>query len=174
VFVHDDYVVGEVNKGFYYVSEALDFERFTLYTVSAYVRKYEALRDAVRQAEREGKTLKDDPIVRQRIAWFATQIHVAKMHMMRVVSKAAAGEVPNIESSMFKLWTTTLGQRFADEFMTMNGAAGVLKKNQPNAPANGRFEHIYRYSVVDTVGAGTSEVQKNILARRGLGLPVEN
>jgi alkylation response protein AidB-like acyl-CoA dehydrogenase len=174
VFVHDDYVVGEVNKGFYYVSEALDFERFTLYTVSAYVRKYEALRDAVRQAERQGKPLKDDVIVRQRIAWFATQIHVAKMHMMRVVAKAAAGEVPNIESSMFKLWTTTLGQRFADEFMTMNGAAGVLRKGQENAPANGRFEHIYRYSVVDTVGAGTSEVQKNILARRGLGLPVEN
>ena len=174
VFVHDDYVVGEVNKGWYYVSEALDFERFTLYTISAYVRKYEALRDAVREAQRNGTALKDDPIARQRVAWFATQIEVARMHMMRVISKASAGEVPNIESSMFKLWTTTLGQRFADEFMTMFGATGALKKGNPNAPANGRFEHIYRYSVVDTVGAGTSEVQKNILARRGLGLPVEN
>ena len=75
---------------------------------------------------------------------------------------------------MFKLWTTTLGQRFADEFMTMFGATGALRKGSKNAPGNGRFEHIYRYSVVDTVGAGTSEVQKNILARRGLGLPVEN
>ena len=174
VFVHDDYVVGEVNKGWYYVSEALDFERFTLYTISAYVRKYEALRDAIREAQRNGSALKDDPIARQRVAWFATQIEVARMHMMRVISKASAGEVPNIESSMFKLWTTTLGQRFADEFMTMFGATGALKKGNPNAPANGRFEHIYRYSVVDTVGAGTSEVQKNILARRGLGLPVEN
>jgi len=174
VFVHDDYVVGEVNKGWYYVSEALDFERFTLYTISAYVRKYEALRDAVREAQRNGTALKDDPIARQRVAWFATQIEVARMHMMRVISKASAGKVPNFESSMFKLWTTTLGQRFADEFMTMFGATGALKKGNPNAPANGRFEHIYRYSVVDTVGAGTSEVQKNILARRGLGLPVEN
>ena len=174
VFVHDDYVVGEVNKGWYYVSEALDFERFTLYTISAYVRKYEALRDAVREAQRNGSALKDDPIARQRVAWFATQIEVARMHMMRVISKASAGEVPNIESSMFKLWTTTLGQRFADEFMTMFGATGTLRKGSQNAPANGRFEHIYRYSVVDTVGAGTSEVQKNILARRGLGLPVEN
>ena len=174
VFVHDDYVVGEVNKGWYYVSEALDFERFTLYTISAYVRKYEALRNAVREAQRDGKALKDDPIARQRVAWFATQIEVARMHMMRVVAKASAGEVPNIESSMFKLWTTTLGQRFADEFMTMFGATGALKKGSEHAPGNGRFEHIYRYSVVDTVGAGTSEVQKNILARRGLGLPVEN
>jgi len=174
VFVHDDYVVGEVNKGWYYVSEALDFERFTLYTISAYVRKYEALRNAVREAQRDGSPLKDDPIARQRVAWFATQIEVARMHMMRVVAKASAGEVPNIESSMFKLWTTTLGQRFADEFMTMFGASGALRKGSDKAPANGRFEHIYRYSVVDTVGAGTSEVQKNILARRGLGLPVEN
>jgi alkylation response protein AidB-like acyl-CoA dehydrogenase len=174
VFVPDDYVVGEVNKGWYYVSEALDFERFTLYTINAYVRKYEALRDAIRDAERDGKPLRDDPLVRQRVAWFATQIEVARMHMLRVVAKAAAGEVPNIESSMFKLWTTTLGQRFADEFMTMFGAAGALRKGSADAPANGRFEHIYRYSVVDTVGAGTSEVQKNILARRGLGLPVEN
>ena len=174
VFVHDDYVVGEVNKGWYYVSEALDFERFTLYTINAYVRKYEALRNAVREAQRDGKALKDDPIARQRVAWFATQIEVARMHMMRVVAKASAGEVPNIESSMFKLWTTTLGQRFADEFMTMFGATGALKKGSEHAPGNGRFEHIYRYSVVDTVGAGTSEVQKNILARRGLGLPEEN
>jgi alkylation response protein AidB-like acyl-CoA dehydrogenase len=174
VFVHDDYVVGEVNKGWYYVSEALDFERFTLYTISAYVRKYEALRNAIREAQRDGKALKDDPIARQRVAWFATQIEVARMHMMRVVAKASAGEVPNIESSMFKLWTTTLGQRFADEFMTMFGATGALRKGSEHAPGNGRFEHIYRYSVVDTVGAGTSEVQKNILARRGLGLPVEN
>jgi len=174
VFVHEDYVVGEVNKGWYYVSEALDFERFTLYTISAYVRKYEALRNAIREAQRDGSPLKDDPIARQRVAWFATQIEVARMHMMRVVAKASAGEVPNIESSMFKLWTTTLGQRFADEFMTMFGAAGALRKGSEGAPANGRFEHIYRYSVVDTVGAGTSEVQKNILARRGLGLPVEN
>jgi alkylation response protein AidB-like acyl-CoA dehydrogenase len=174
VFVHDDYVVGEVNKGWYYVSEALDFERFTLYTISAYVRKYEALRNAIREAQRDGKALKDDPIARQRVAWFATQIEVARMHMMRVVAKASTGEVPNIESSMFKLWTTTLGQRFADEFMTMFGATGALRKGSEHAPGNGRFEHIYRYSVVDTVGAGTSEVQKNILARRGLGLPVEN
>src|SRR5213593_2025916 len=48
VFVPDDYVVGEVNKGFYYISEALDFERFTLFTVSAFVKKYEALRTYLR------------------------------------------------------------------------------------------------------------------------------
>ncbi|MHB8511585.1 MAG: acyl-CoA dehydrogenase family protein [Actinomycetota bacterium] len=174
VWVSDDYVVGEVNKGWYYISEALDFERFTLYTVSAYVRKYEALRDYLRSAERDGKPIKDDPFVRRTIAWFATQTEVAKMHCLRVISTAAAGGVPNVESAMFKLWTTTLGQRIADEALTMAGAAGALRRGAPGAPVAGRFEHIYRYSVVDTVGAGTSEVQRNIIARRALGLPVQN
>jgi alkylation response protein AidB-like acyl-CoA dehydrogenase len=75
---------------------------------------------------------------------------------------------------MFKLWTTQMGQRLADEFLTLVGPIGALKRGTPHAPVDGRFEHIYRYSVVDTVGAGTSEVQRNIIARRALGLPVTN
>jgi 3-oxocholest-4-en-26-oyl-CoA dehydrogenase alpha subunit len=174
VWVGDDYVVGEVNKGWYYISEALDFERFTLFTVSAYVKKYEALRAYLREQTRDGKPLRDDAEVRRRIAWLATGVEVAKMHCLRVISTAAGGGVPNIESAMFKLWTTQLGQRMADEFLTLVGPTGALKRGTEHAPVDGRFEHIYRYSVVDTVGAGTSEVQRNIIARRGLGLPVEN
>ena len=171
VFVSDDYVVGEVNKGWYYISEALDFERFTLFTVSAYIKRYERMRDYLRTATRDGKPLREDPHVRRFLAWSAVGIEAARMHCIRVISKAAAGEVPNIESAMFKLWTTQLGQRIADEFLTICGVAGALKRDEPYAPLDGRFEFTYRYSVVDTVGAGTSEVQRNIVARRGLGLP---
>src|SRR5437867_736042 len=174
VFVDDDHVVGEVNKGWYYISEALDFERFTLFTVTAYVKKYEALRDYVRQAKRDGKDLKQDPHARKTVAWLATQVEAAKMHCLRVITKAAAGEVPNLESAMFKLFTTQLGQKIADELLTMAGPHGALRRGSPNAPIDGRMEDYYRYSVIDTVGAGTSEVQRNIIARRGLGLPVEN
>jgi alkylation response protein AidB-like acyl-CoA dehydrogenase len=56
--------------------------------------------------------------------------------------------------------------------LSMNGPAGALKRGTSHAPLDGRFEFTYRYSVVDTVGAGTNEVQRNIIARRGLGLPV--
>jgi hypothetical protein len=171
VFVDDDHVVGEVNKGWYYISEALDFERFTLFTVSAYIKRYERLRDHVRTATVDGKPLRDDPHVRRWMAHAAAEMEVARMHCLRVISKAAAGEVPNLESAMFKLYTTQLGQKIADEFLTTSGAAGALKRGEPYAPMDGRFEFTYRYSVVDTVGAGTSEVQRNIIARRGLGLP---
>ena len=171
VFVDDDHVVGEVNKGWYYISEALDFERFTLFTVSAYIKRYERLRDHVRTATVDGKPLREDPHVRRWMAVAASQIEVARMHCLRVISKAAAGEVPNLESAMFKLYTTQLGQKIADEFLTTSGAAGALKRGEPHAPMDGRFEFTYRYSVVDTVGAGTNEVQRSIIARRGLGLP---
>ena len=174
VWVSDDYVVGEVDKGWYYISEALDFERFTLFTISAYVKRYQALREYVRSATKDGKPLGDDPHVRRTMAWLATWIEVAKMHTLRVIAKAAAGEVPNIEAAMFKLWTTVTGQKVNDEFLSMVGPAGALKRGTEHAPLDGRFEFSYRYSVVDTVGAGTSEVQRNIVARRGLGLPVES
>ncbi|MFT5221809.1 MAG: alkylation response protein AidB-like acyl-CoA dehydrogenase [Glaciecola sp.] len=174
VFVPDNMVVGEVGKGFYYVSEALDFERFTLFTVSAYVNKYSFARDWVRTAERDGKPLKDDPLVRAEIARLATNVHAAKMICAQVIAKAASGEVPNIESAMFKLWATQIGQEVADAALRWAGPAGALKRGASNAPDDGRFEHSLRYTVVDTVGAGTSEVQRNIIARRGLGLPVNN
>ena len=174
VFCPDDYVVGEINKGWYYVSEALDFERFTLFTVSAYVMRYQAVRDHLRTAVRNGKPLREDPHVRRTIAWLSTQIEVAKMITLRVIAKAAAGEVPNIESAMFKLFTTQLGQRITDEYLRIVGPAGVLRRGATGAALDGRMENHYRSNIIDTVGAGTSEVQRNIIARRGLGLPVES
>ncbi len=174
VFVSDDYVVGEVGKGFVYVSEALDFERFTLFTVSAYVKRYERFRDYIRTAERDGRPLREDPHVRRAVVDLATRVEVAKMLTQQVIDVASRGGVPNIQAAMFKLWTTTIGQAVAEAFMEIHGAQGTLKRDQLAAPMDGMFEHSWRYTVVDTVGAGTSEVQRNIIARRGLGIPVNN
>src|SRR4051812_32741414 len=174
VFVPDDHVVGEVNKGFYYISEALDFERFTLFTVSAFVKKYEALRTYLRTATRDGKPMKDDPEVRRVVARLATRLEACKMHCLRVIAKAARGEVPNIEAAMFKLWLSQTAQEVAEAFITLAGPDGVLRRGTEHAPVDGRFENYFQYSVLETVGAGTSEVQRNIIARRALGLPVQN
>ena len=174
VFVPDDYVVGEVNKGFYYISEALDFERFTLFTISAFAKKYEALRTYLRTATRDGKPMRDDPEVRRVVARLATRIEGCKMHCLRVISKAARGEVPNIEAAMFKLWLSQTAQEVAEAFITLAGPDAVLRRGDEHAPVDGRFENYFQYSVLETVGAGTSEVQRNIIARRALGLPVQN
>jgi alkylation response protein AidB-like acyl-CoA dehydrogenase len=93
------------------------------------------------------------------------------MLQRRVVCQAVKGGVPTVESSMYKLWMTQLGQRVADAALDLMGPAGQLRAGQDAAPVRGRFERSYRYTVVDTIGGGTSEIQKNIIARRGLGLP---
>jgi hypothetical protein len=64
-----------------------------------------------------------------------------------------------------------LGQRVANAALDLMGPVGQLKAGVDDAPDAGRFERSYRYTVVDTIGGGTSEIQKNIIARRGLGLP---
>ncbi|HET7531239.1 MAG TPA: acyl-CoA dehydrogenase family protein, partial [Mycobacteriales bacterium] len=77
VFVSDDYVVGELNRGFQYISEALDLERFTMFTFSPIKARLDLLVEHLKTSTRDGKPLADDPIVRSRVAQLATQAEVA-------------------------------------------------------------------------------------------------
>jgi alkylation response protein AidB-like acyl-CoA dehydrogenase len=72
---------------------------------------------------------------------------------------------------MYKMWQSQLGQRIANYALELIGPDAALKPEAPEAPAGGRYERSYRYTVVDTIGGGTSEIQRNIIAGRGLGLP---
>src|SRR2546423_7306609 len=87
VFVHDDYVVGEVNKGFQYISEALDLERFTMFTISPILQRLDLLCEYVRTEEVDGEPLRDDAVVRQRIARLTTEAEVARVLGRRFLSK---------------------------------------------------------------------------------------
>jgi len=112
VFVPDDYVVGEVNRGFQYISQALDLERFTLFTFSPIKQRLDLLIDYVRTASRDGVPLRDDPVVRQRIAQLVTDAEVARVLGLRVVAASMKGEKvpgtppPTVESSEYKLFAT--------------------------------------------------------------------
>jgi hypothetical protein len=171
VFVPDDYVVGQLNHGWTYICEALDLERFAMMPVGPLEQKVAALRAWVVGAVRDGAPLRADPRVRRTLAQLATQLEVARMLQRRVISEALRDRVPTVESSRYKLYMNELGQRVADAALELMGAAGTLRCGEGGAPLAGRFERSYRYTVVDTVGGGTSEIQKNIIARRGLGLP---
>jgi hypothetical protein len=160
-----------VNRGWTYICEALDLERFAMMPVGPLEKKVEALCDWVRSAERDGRPLRSDPIVRRAIAGIATELEVARVLQRRVVSEAVRGRVPTVESSEYKLFMTELGKRVASQALDLMGAEGQLRAGEAEAPLGGRFERSYRYTVVDTIGGGTSEIQKNVIARRGLGLP---
>jgi hypothetical protein len=171
VFVSDEFVVGEPNHGWTYICEALDLERFAMMPVGPLERKLEALCAWLAREERDGRPLREDPIARRTLARLATELEVARMLQRRVVCEAVKGGVPTVESSMYKLFMTGLGQRVAGAALDLMGPAGQLRAGEEAAPLRGRFERSYRYTVVDTIGGGTSEIQKNIIARRGLGLP---
>jgi len=173
VFVHDDYVVGELNHGFQYISEALDLERFTMFTFSPIEQRLDLLCEYVRTGTRDGKPLKDDAVIRQRIAQLVTQAEVARVLGLRFVAKSmAGGAAPTAEASEYKLYATELSKRLANAAMDIAGPGSQLRVKTEDAPMEGRAESTYRYTVIDTIGGGASEIQKNIIARRVLGLRV--
>lgn len=171
VFAPDESVVGEVNRGWTYICEALDLERFAMMPVGPLEMKVQALAGELRRARRAGRPLRADPRVRSAAARIATELEVARVLQKRVVSEAVKGRVPTVESSQYKLFMTELGKRVASAALDLLGPESQLRAGEPGAPVGGRFERSYRYTVVDTIGGGTSEIQKNIIGRRGLGLP---
>lgn len=172
VEIPHDRLVGEENKGWIYVCEALDFERFTFFTVNPIITKFAALLDLLKDTRRNGAALTSDPLIKREIARLAADVEAAKMLQRRVIAAASKGAVPAVEAAMYKLFSTQLGQRLANFALDALGAEGLLSHGVTDTPANGKWEHSYRATVLDTIGGGSSEVQKNIIARRGLGLPV--
>ena len=171
VFVHDDFIVGQLNSGWTYICEALDLERFSMMPVGPVEMKLRALVDHVAEARIDGEPLRQNPNVRARIAHLCAECEVARVLQLRVVSEAVENRIPTAEASMYKLFMTQFGQRVADAALDMLGPSAQLRSGVDEAPVGGRFERSYRYTVVDTIGGGASEIQKNIISRRGLGLP---
>ena len=83
----------------------------------------------------------------------------------------SGGKPPTIESSQYKLFTTSLSQRVCKDALDIQGHEGTIMEGQNDAPLRGRFEGAYRATMNETVGGVSSEIQKNIIARRQLGLP---
>jgi 3-oxocholest-4-en-26-oyl-CoA dehydrogenase alpha subunit len=172
VFVPDEFVVGEVNHGFQYISEALDLERFTMFTFSPINQRFEVLVEYVKTTVRDGKPLRDDPVIRQRLARLATELEVARVIGLRFVYESSkGGAAPTAWASEYKLFATELSKRLANASMDIAGPGSQLRVKTQVAPMEGRPESTYRYTVIDTIGGGASEIQKNIIARRKLGLP---
>jgi 3-oxocholest-4-en-26-oyl-CoA dehydrogenase alpha subunit len=164
-------LVGEENRGWTYICEALDFERFTMWTLNPLLRKFERAMDAIRTTRRQGGLLSDDPVIRRDVTRLAIEMETAKILQRRVVMEASAGRVPAVEAAMFKLKSTRLGQKLTNFMMDVLGPTSVLTRGNEDAVDNGVWAQFYETTTIDTIAGGSSEVQKNIIAKRGLGLP---
>jgi len=152
--------IGEENRGWYVGTTTLDFERSSIGT-SIGVRKQ--LESLIRQAKSGGEvSFTRNPHVRLEFADRWVEAEVAKMLSYRVVNMQVRGLIPNYEASMCKMFSSELGQRIANLSMHLFGMHG----NTRNRAAMG-----YMQAVSSTIAGGTTEVQKGIIATRGLGLP---
>jgi len=114
--------------------------------------------------------LLEAPSVRARLARVATDKEIADLLGARAAWAAAAG-IPRQEGAEAKLFGTEAYGRAASRLLDVLGPLGLLTADAENAPAGGVIEHAYRYAPILTVAGGTSEIQKNLIAERTLGLP---
>jgi len=163
-------MIGEKNAGFYYLMTALDFERL-LVGIGSFRRVFEELVEYVKRVERDGKPLGKNHSTRMKLAEIAIKIEIAYMFFWRTAEKLDKGQVPDVESSMLKLTTTELSRHLANATMEIFGPYGQLEIGSQWAPFRGMAPRGYLDCISATIGAGTSEIQRSIIATRGLGLP---
>ena len=172
VFIPDEYVVGEINHGWVYICEALNYERFTFYTIAPLEQKFKELVELTNQVKRDGVLLSEIPDIRKKIIYLYADVQKAKVLQRKVLSVAIQDEVPQTEAAVFKLFSTKLHQKLANQAMDILGREGLFRKEYDKSHANGKWEWSYRSTLVDTIGAGTTEIQKNTIAKKSLKLPL--
>ena len=164
-------LVGEKNRGWYVGATLLDFERSGVEYSAESMRTLEELVEFCKENTRNGRPLADDPIVRHRLANLSNEIEISRLISYNTAWMQSQGLVPNREASMGKVFGTELQQHTAQVGMSILGLYGQLESNSRWAPLQGRIEASYMTAVSATIAAGTSEIQRNIIATRGLGLP---
>jgi alkylation response protein AidB-like acyl-CoA dehydrogenase len=113
----------------------------------------------------------DDPVIRQQLAQVFIEVELTKLHNWRTLTQLRRYGKPGPESSMVKLFWSEMSQRLHDTAMQVLGVHGQLCPGEARATARGRWLRSYQYYRAATIFAGTSEVQRNIIAQRVLGLP---
>ncbi len=172
VRVPADMVVGEVNRGWYVSTATLDFERSGIGRVIGGLRTFEeVVAYAKATPAREGRgTLFEHAPTRHALADIAVGFATGRLMSYRVAWMQSQGLVPNYEASMAKTFGTELHQRMARVAFTTLGLRGQLMGGEW-APLAGQIPLTVLQSVSLTIAAGTSEINRNIIATRGLGLP---
>ncbi len=162
-------VLGELDRGWYVGMTLLDYERSGISGAVTQLQDLTELLDAARNDDRS--VLDRSPSLRARLADRALAIEVCYQLSMRIASMQAAGMVPNYEASIGKMFSSEHGQELYRVGIRAFGLYGDLWPGDPKAPLNGKHIHGYVRSIPSTIGGGSSEIQRNIIATRGLGLP---
>jgi len=166
-------VVGKINDGWNIAIATLMFERGTLGASLqiTFKRQIERLIDLSRTIDRGGRPASEDPIIRQKLAQMYTEIEIFRLNQMRATTRMSKSGVPGPEGSIQKIFWSEMNQRMQQVAMEMLGAYGQLTRESEYAIDHGQWAHAYLRSRGNTIEAGTSEIQRNIIGHFVLGLP---
>src|SRR5918912_2746116 len=161
-------VLGEINKGWTTAITALMNERANLGTGVQVVfkRNLEALIARAHAVERQGRPASEDPLVRQRLAQAYLELEILRLNTNRALTSLSKSGIPGAEGSIQKLYWSEMNQRTQQAAQEILGPFGQLKDFD-----GGLWEYAYLRARGNTIEAGTSEIQRNIIAERVLGLP---
>ena len=168
-------IIGELNRGWYVGATTLDFERSGIGGAVSARKSVEGLINWAKEHDGDNVSMMSrNPGLRHEIADRYIEAYVSKMFSYRVIDMQNRGLIPNAEASTGKLFSSELGQRIAKTSMKMIGLYGLSwERGSKYSPSDADFSHGYVQSIALTIAGGTSEIQRNIIAQRGLGMPRE-
>jgi alkylation response protein AidB-like acyl-CoA dehydrogenase len=166
-------VVGKVNGGWDIAIATLMFERGTLGASLqiTFKRQIDRLVEIARSTRRGGRPASEDPMIRQKLAQVYAEIEIFRLNQMRTLTRLTKTGVPGPEGSIQKLFWSEMNQRMQQVAMELLGPYGQLTAGCDAAIDNGAWAHGYLRSRGNTIEAGTSEIQRNIIGHFVLGLP---
>jgi alkylation response protein AidB-like acyl-CoA dehydrogenase len=171
VRVPRDALIGQKNNGWYQLVMALDFERSLIGTAAANQRLIEELLQYAKETKIDGKRLSDAPLLKDELAELVVENEVLRMMCYRIAWMYSKNLHPSYESSMSLLFSSELLRRIANVGMRVLGHYGELDRDSKWAVFKARILRTYLSCISIGVGGGTNEIQRNIVAMRGLGLP---
>lgn len=166
-------LLGELNRGFQQVIETLEGDRFWGRCVRASASR-KALEEMVcycQEIKDNGTVLAKDPVIRDKLAEIAIEIEICRLLSYRCIVLLDKGVTLTHEASILKTFADELGQRASNLWMQILGMAERLDENERWGPLRTQMTHEYLFSPALTIAGGTSEIQRNTIAIRGLGLP---
>jgi alkylation response protein AidB-like acyl-CoA dehydrogenase len=167
VVVEDRDLVGGPGDGWKAAMITFGFERGGLANAYRFESAVEALAEVAR-----GVGAGADPVARQRVAQAKVEATAFKMNALRALTRAQAGEAPGPEASLLKLFWSEMDKRTIQETaIAMQGMQGALAAGDRWSIEGGRWQYSWLWSQAETIFAGSSEIQRNIIAERVLGLP---
>jgi alkylation response protein AidB-like acyl-CoA dehydrogenase len=166
-------VVGKVNGGWEISIATLMFERGTLGASLqiTFKRQIERLIELSRRIDHNGRAASEDSSIRQKLAQIYTEIEIFRLNQMRTLTRMARTGVPGPEGSIQKIFWSEMNQRMQQVAMEILGPFGQLTRESDYAVDHGQWAHAYLRSRGNTIEAGTSEIQRNIIGHFVLGLP---